>query len=66
MTDMYRREPFHTLRSRIQERRRFIQVLTGPRQSGKTTLARQVAEALDRPARYISADDPAARGRVWL
>lgn len=63
---MYRREPFHTLRSRIQERRRFIQVLAGPRQSGKTTLARQVAEALDRPARYISADDPAARGRVWL
>ena len=63
---MYRREPFQSLKTRLHERRRFIQVLAGPRQSGKTTLARQVAEALECPVQFISADDPEARGRVWL
>ena len=63
---MYKRKPFELLKKRLQERRRFIQVLAGPRQSGKTTLARQVAEALVCPVKFISADDPDARGRVWL
>lgn len=63
---MFKRAPFQILKSRLEERRRFIQVLAGPRQSGKSTLARQVAEALASPVRMISADDPDARGRTWL
>jgi predicted AAA+ superfamily ATPase len=63
---MFKREPFELLKNRLQERRRFIQVLAGPRQSGKTTLAHQVASALKCPVQIISADDPEARGRVWL
>ncbi|HVV69433.1 MAG TPA: ATP-binding protein [Gammaproteobacteria bacterium] len=43
-----------------------IQVLAGPRQVGKTTLALQAAEAAKLPTHYISADDPAARDYFWL
>ena len=63
---MYKRSPFELLKARLEERRRFIQVLAGPRQSGKTTLARQVAKALNTPVIFVSADDPEARGRVWF
>lgn len=62
----YRRPAFATLFRRIQEPRRFIQVLAGPRQAGKTTLARQLIEAAGLPARFSSADDPALRDRAWL
>ena len=51
---------------RAAEPRRFIQVLAGPRQVGKTTLARQVMAAIDLPSHYASADDPAVRDRTWL
>lgn len=43
-----------------------MQVLAGPRQVGKTTLARQVLAALDIPNQYASADDPSGRDRAWL
>lgn len=62
----YRRKQFDILASRLLERRRFIQVLAGPRQSGKTTIARQVADASEIPVRFISGDDPEAHGRIWL
>ena len=62
----YKRKQFEVLASRLQEKRRFIQVLAGPRQSGKTTLAQQVAAASEIPVHVVSADDPEAHGRVWL
>jgi predicted AAA+ superfamily ATPase len=62
----YKRRQFELLTSRLLEKRRFIQVLAGPRQSGKTTVAMQVADALEIPVRFVSADDPEALGRVWL
>lgn len=62
----YRRPAFDTLLRRLREPRRFIQVLAGPRQVGKTTLARQVLDALDVPTHYASADDPSGRDRAWL
>lgn len=65
-TKEYRRIEFDLLTERLQERRRFIQVLAGPRQSGKTTLAQQVAAALGSPVRFVSADDPGTRGGLWL
>lgn len=55
-----------TLLERLSEKRRFIQVLAGPRQVGKTTVARQVMEKLDLPAHYASADEPALKGPEWL
>lgn len=33
---------------------------------GKTTLVRQVAGDLERPVRFVSADEPTLRGRGWI
>lgn len=54
------------LLKRLKEKRRFLQVLAGPRQVGKTTLARQVMEVCKLPAHYASADDPSLRDRTWM
>lgn len=62
----YRRPQLETLLTRIREPRRFIQVIAGPRQSGKTTLARQAMDASGLSATYASADEPALRDRTWL
>ena len=51
---------------RLAEPRRFIQVLAGARQVGKTTLAQQAADRSGLPFRYASADEPTLRGPVWL
>lgn len=63
---LFKRDIFATLAARLAEPRRFIQVLAGPRQVGKTTLARQVAEELVTTTHYASADDPGLRDRTWL
>jgi predicted AAA+ superfamily ATPase len=54
------------LKRRLAEPRRFIQVVAGPRQTGKTTLVRGVTEAFGAPLRYASADEPTLRGRGWI
>jgi predicted AAA+ superfamily ATPase len=54
------------LLKRLGERRRFLQVVAGPRQVGKTTLVRQVMTAAGIPAHYASADEPTLRDRTWL
>ena len=46
--------------------RRFIQVLAGARQVGKTTVARQAAERSGLPWRYASADEPTLRDAHWV
>jgi hypothetical protein len=55
-----------TLAARLREPRRFLQVVAGPRQVGKTTLVRQVLAQPDLPSAYASADEPALRGREWV
>lgn len=63
---MARKNLHDVLRRRLGEKRRFLQVLSGPRQVGKTTLARQVMAALKCPSHYASADEPTLRDRTWL
>ena len=63
---MFQRPIFQHLLDRLTEPRRFIQVLSGPRQVGKTTLARQVMAQLSIPSHYASADAPSPQGPVWL
>jgi len=63
---MIRKSIHDNLLARLSEKRRFIQVLAGPRQVGKTTVARQVMEKLDLPCHYASADEPALKGPEWL
>ncbi len=54
------------LLARLKEPRRFIQVVIGARQVGKTTLARQVAEKSRLPHHYVTADVPGSRNLEWL
>ncbi|MBI2933785.1 MAG: ATP-binding protein [Planctomycetes bacterium] len=54
------------LAQRLAEPRRFIIVVAGPRQVGKTMLVRQVSEKSGLPIRYASADEPTLRGSSWL
>lgn len=54
------------LAARLREPRRFIQVVTGPRQVGKSTLVQQVLRTLKLPVRYASADEPTLRGADWI
>jgi uncharacterized protein len=62
----YRRPVLNKIVRRLQEPRRFLQVLAGPRQVGKTTLARQALEALGSRSSYATADSPAPGDTVWL
>ena len=54
------------LARRLAEPRRHLQVVTGARQVGKTTLVQQVTEPLQRPVRFVSADEPTLRDGEWL
>lgn len=62
----FRRDFGVTLAARLKEPRRFVQVVAGPRQVGKTTLVRQVLEELALPSRFVSADEPTLRDRSWI
>lgn len=63
---VYRRPTADALARRLDEPRRFIQVVAGPRQVGKTTLIRQILASSSVPHRYGSADEPTLRGRLWI
>ncbi|MFN3629723.1 MAG: ATP-binding protein [Casimicrobiaceae bacterium] len=62
----FQRPQATVLRARLDEPRRFIQVVSGPRQVGKSTLVQQATEALDIPVRHASADEPMLRGADWI
>lgn len=62
----WERPQARTLARRLSERRRFLQVVAGPRQVGKSTLVQQVVEAAGVPARFASGDEPSPRGGVWI
>lgn len=66
MKPIFKRNLFPVVLKRLKEPRRFLQVLIGPRQVGKTTLARQVAQELSIPVHYTSADEPTLQDRAWL
>jgi hypothetical protein len=54
------------VKARMNEPRRLIQLLAGPRQVGKTTLIRHVMDASPMPSHYASADEPAPPGPAWI
>jgi uncharacterized protein len=62
----YRRCIFDQLAARMEEGAARIQVVSGPRQVGKTTVVRQALAAANMPSHYASADDPALRDAAWL
>lgn len=65
-SDPYRRHQTAELHRRLAEPRRFIQVVAGPRQVGKTTLVQQLAEEIGPTLRYASADEPTLRDADWI
>jgi hypothetical protein len=66
MKRTYRRPQAAELARRLAEPRRFLQVVAGPRQVGKSTLVQQVTERLAASVRYASADEPTLRGADWI
>ena len=62
----YQRPLQSKLLARIQEPRRFIQVIAGPRQVGKTTMAISMQGKLEGFVEYHSADDASAYSPAWI
>ena len=64
---MYSRSHKQLLINRlIKEPRRYIQVVYGPRQVGKTTLLTQLLNETGIPARFVSADGVAVNQSSWI
>ena len=62
----YTRPQAADLLARLREPRRFLQIITGARQVGKTTLITQVAGQSGLAHRFASADEPTLRGPEWI
>jgi len=63
---MFERAELQILKSRILEPRKFIHVVIGPRQVGKTTLVNQLYKQIKTPAIFESADALKVDDTVWL
>ena len=62
----FRRPQTLELGRRLREPRRFIQVVAGPRQAGKTTLVGDALEDSGLPHVYASADEPTLKHATWI
>lgn len=63
---MFTRVLVSQLAKRLTEPRKFIQIVVGPRQTGKTTAVVQTLEQLRSQKHFISADDPNLVSVEWL
>ena len=63
---MFQRPQLSTLVARLRSTPRFLQILAGPRQVGKTTLVQQAMADFSGLTRYASADLPAAPNAEWI
>ena len=63
---MYKRAEYHKIKSRLEEDRKFIQVVTGARQIGKSTVVKQVLKDIELPYQFFSADNVPASNTAWI
>ena len=63
---MFKRPYYRILSKRLKEKRRFIQILAGSRQVGKTTLIQQILKEIGIPSHYASADAMRSDNTVWI
>ena len=63
---MFERSTVKVLGNRMKERRKFIQVLMGPRQVGKTTLVIQMLAQLNIDYIFETADAVPASDQIWI
>lgn len=66
MKDYLRKPLFNRLWGALHGEPNFIQAVTGPRQVGKTTLARQILEKWKGPKIYQTADEPGTPSYEWI
>ncbi len=62
----FQRPQIKSLVKRLSEKRKYIQLLAGPRQVGKTTLIFQYMKSTKSPTYYVSADNKSSEGKVWI
>ncbi len=63
---MFKRSQVNTITKRLKEKRKFIQVIIGPRQVGKTTAIQQVLKEINNASHYAAADLPAPPKSSWI
>ncbi|MES2796155.1 MAG: AAA family ATPase [Bacteroidota bacterium] len=63
---MYIKNELSILQERIADSRKFIQVIMGPRQIGKTTLVKQFLSETTTPSFFISADGVPSASETWI
>ena len=63
---MYKRAEYQVIMNRLKEPRKFIQVVMGPRQVGKSTVVKQVLQDLDMQYQLFSADNVPASNTAWI
>jgi len=63
---MFERSELQVLQGRLTETRKFIQVVSGPRQVGKTTIISQLYNKIKIPVLYESADAIPPGNTLWL
>lgn len=64
--NMFKRSEYQIIKSRLEEPRRFIQVVMGARQIGKSTVVKQVLKDLEAPYRFFSADNVPTTNSAWI
>jgi uncharacterized protein len=63
---MFQRDSLEIIKRRMLEPRKFIQVITGPRQVGKTTLMKQFIEGTGTLTHFVTADNVYAADSAWI
>ena len=63
---MYKRSEYQLIKRRLEEPRKFLQVVMGPRQVGKSTVVKQVLQDLDIPYQHFSADNVPNSDSSWI
>ena len=63
---MLQRSYFETIMTRVNEPRKFIQIIEGPRQVGKSTLIKQVLKSISQPWVHFAADNVPATRTAWI
>lgn len=63
---MYKRLEYQLIKNRIKEPRKFIQVVVGPRQVGKSTVMKQVLNDYEGHYQFFSADNVPTSNNSWI
>jgi len=63
---MFQRTVLQDIKERVFELRKFIQVIVGPRQVGKTTLVKQLLQQISMTHHFVTADDLYTADSTWI